>query len=282
MKIEWNWNKLHLAISILSESRSPVTCQGPQIGDLQVLQDFGRGFWSWKCRGLFLWRRAPRCVSYIHTYTRELHTHIHTWVAYTHGWVTVWVIHTHGWVMDESSHTRMSHGTHMNGSWHTHERVVSVAPRSRSCESWHTWMSDCIHTNHDTHEWVSVHTRPWPHSSCCGSHGIYTNESWHTHEWLMAHTRMSHGPLKNESWHTHERVVCVASRSTTLCASWPTWMSHGTHTNESWQTYEWHRTRTNIHIPISIHHYQWVMARIRMRHGTHVKIIAHMQMDTYE
>ena len=62
----------------------------------------------------------------------------------------------------------MSHGTHVNESWHTCEWVMA-----------HMWMS----------------------------HGTQVNESWHTYEWVMAHVWMRHGTHMKESWHTYERVT---------------------------------------------------------------------------
>jgi len=47
---------------------------------------------------------------------------------------------------DVTSHTWMSHVTHMNESRHTHEWVTS-----------HTWMSHVTHMN-EAHEWVTSHT----------------------------------------------------------------------------------------------------------------------------
>ena len=73
------------------------------------------------------------------------------------------------------SHVWISHGPHMNESWHTYEWVMAQ----------HAWTDSSSHEV--PHIWVRSHKRT--------SHGTRTNESWLTYEWVMAHVRMSHGAI---------------------------------------------------------------------------------------
>jgi len=86
------------------------------------------------------------------------------------------------WSSSVMAHMWISHGTHVNESWHTCERVMA-----------HIRMS----SRH-----VVTHSR---HISLC--HVTHMNESYHIYAWVMAHTWMSHGTDMHESWHTYEWVV---------------------------------------------------------------------------
>jgi len=140
----------------------------------------------------------------------------------------------------------MSHGTHMNESWHTdewvmHDFVMVVLSHRR--------MSHGIHTNESWHVggWVMAHRwmrQAWSHY---GRVITRKNVSWHMHEWVIAHTWMSHGTHMNESWHIDERVM----------ACW--WMSHGTqmnatHRNALWSSYYYMRDSFDL-VPWLIHLY---------------------------
>jgi len=93
---------------------------------------------------------------------------------------------------------------------------------------------DILVLPHDTHEWVTSHTRT--------SHVTHMNESRHTQERVMWHIWMSHVTHKNESCHTHGWVTSHtrtshvtptnASRHTHECAMSHIWKSHVTHMNE--------------------------------------------------
>jgi len=140
----------------------------------------------------------------------------------------------------------MSHGTHMNESWHTdewvmHDFVMVVLSHRR--------MSHGIHKNESWHVggWVMAHRwmrQAWSHY---GRVITRKNVSWHMHEWVIAHTWMSHGTHMNESWHIDERVM----------ACW--WMSHGTqmnatHRNALWSSYYYMRDSFDL-VPWLIHLY---------------------------
>ena len=73
----------------------------------------------------------------------------------------IWVSH-----VPYNSLVCMSHVTHMNGSCHTYECVMS-----------HIWMRHVTRTNESCH---------------CMSHVTHMNESCHTYEWVMSHIWMRH------------------------------------------------------------------------------------------
>ena len=83
-------------------------------------------------------------------------THLHMWHV-THQWVLhIWLSHaTLDWVM---SHIELSHGTHMDESFHTHERDWGrsrargediVSPGTESC---HIWLS--YNERVKSHKWI--------------------------------------------------------------------------------------------------------------------------------
>jgi len=113
------------------------------------------------------------------------------------------------------SNTRMSHGTRMNESCHTHEWVMSLMWLSqvthmnewRHENDWavsHIWIGHRTHVDEScpTHQWVTSHISM---SRVCPEHdeNIHLNESCRTYEWVMSHTWMSHITLMTESHHTH-------------------------------------------------------------------------------
>jgi len=131
-------------------------------------------------------------------------------------------------------HVTMSHGTHVNESWHTREWVMA-----------HTWISHGTHIHvtcllvrlYGMSRWVMAHT--WM------SHGTDIHVSWHTCECVMSQKWMSHGTHKHESlyfptWKMVRAVGCRAGKCD---------MSH---MNEWWNTHE------------------WVMAHARMSQVTHM------------
>jgi len=125
----------------------------------------------------------------------------------------------------------MSHGTHLNESWHTFECAMS---RNR-----------CTHTH------ICIYTRETQFSG-----------DRHVYKWVMAHIWMSHGTHLNESWHTSEcamsRNRCTqrhpVSRGQTRLS-----MGHGTHLNESWHTPDVH-THTDVYIHVYIYIYKQMFA----------------------
>jgi len=80
----------------------------------------------------------------------------------------------------------MSHGTHMDLTFHTYARVTS-----------RIW--GFSHLRLLSFEWVMWHIRL--------SHVTHMNESCHTYGWVMSHTWMSHVTHMNESCHTYEWVM---------------------------------------------------------------------------
>ena len=71
------------------------------------------------------------------------------------------------------SHIWMSHVTHMNVSYHTHEWIMSS---TRIC--------------HDTHIYGACHTYKAVVSHTWMRHITHMNESCHTHEWVMSHNSL--------------------------------------------------------------------------------------------
>ena len=141
-------------------------------------------------------------------------------------------------------HMYMSHVTHVNQSWHTHEQVMShtcmkrtdgwltshACRRSVTCS---TATRDSIVMSHVTHvnepcytcEWV-IHTHEWVMNESCRTHaGMVSRsstslrssivwegfkESCHTCNWAFPHTRMSHDTY---TWMSHECVVNKSCRA---------------------------------------------------------------------
>jgi len=102
----------------------------------------------------------------------------------------------------------MSHGTHVNESWHTYEWVMA-----------HIWTSHGAHMNVSwrTYQRVMAHIWMW--------HGTRMNESWHTYEWAMAHINiwMSHGTYMNASALLHA-PCCFCTQFLYKCVSIRVWV----------------------------------------------------------
>ena len=177
----------------------------------------------------------------------------------------------------------MSHGTHMNESWHRHTCVMA-----------HMWMRNVTEMNESWHTqaWVTLLSNLENGKSSWLSRGKMRHVPY---EWVMENTWMSHGTRTNESGHTHEWVILVSnwqqqlavartnatcliwmSRVTRMNGSWHTyewamthiWMSHGTHMNESWHTHEWIMTHTWLS-----HITQHLVAAVGWRVGTRDEVV---------
>ena len=160
--------------------------------------------------------------------------------------------HTYEWVM---SRLWMSHGTHMNESWHT----LSVVWCIQMCD---IWICHVIHMKESwhTYEWVMAHI--WM------SHGTHMNEPCHTYEWVMPHIWMSHVTHMNESCHIRmchdsftyamtregfmayrERYAMTPSRMQWLLHMWVmthSYLRHDSFTCEPWLLYMWAMTPSHM------------------------------------
>ena len=137
----------------------------------------------------------------------------------------------------------MSHGTHMNESWHTYEYtwyrfpLHTCTPTPYEWVMSHMWMSPLMRMKvscHLTYMNGSCHTCERVLSYICISHVIQMNESCHTH---VTHT--------NESCPSHERVMSpLRIRHITLftCAPWLIHMCTMTHSHVRIR----HITRANM------------------------------------
>ena len=209
------------------------------------------------------------------------------------------------------AHIWMSHGTHMNESWHAYEWVMGHIWKLA------TWASTSIIVV--LYEWAMAHTYM--------RHGIYTYEcephKWMSHGTYIFECVMSHmwmlSTWADTGWRRligclnlhvifRKRATMYRALLRTMhyqnkasygssppCSAivvlkvfiykWVmahVWMSHDTHVNDSCHTYErvrahmWmrHGTRMNE----SWHTYEWVVAHVWMRHGTFMNALWH----TYE
>jgi len=151
------------------------------------------------------------------------------------------------------SHTWISHGTHVNESWHTCEWVMS-----------HIWMSHVTHLNESQHTWMryATYTNRSGQNMCLWlSHVTHSNESCHvthmnvsvSHIW-MGQVEMfvcCHNPwlyFLNESCHTHESVLSHMwrRRVTLLNVSCPTCKYFCDTVNESCHAHEWVMSHTQV------------------------------------
>ena len=113
--------------------------------------------------------------------------------------------HTCGWVM---SHMSMSHVTYewvtSRMALHTYLEIVLY----ESCPLWISHMCiGRVWIGHVTHMYGSCHTYEWVMSHIWMRHVTYMNESCHTCEWVMSHMWMSHFTHVNESCHICEWVM---------------------------------------------------------------------------
>jgi len=185
----------------------------------------------------------------------------------------------------------MSHGTHMNESWHTYEWVMYFKSELKKLKP--VWMSHVTHMTElwHTYEWVVAHiwmshgTKEWVMAHMWMSHGTHMNESWHTYEWVMAHIWMRHVTRINES--------CVFERQLKMLtliqhtATYRNTLQHtATHCNILQHTATYCNTlqHTATHcntlhyrtsISVSWHTYEWVMSNIWMSHVTRTNESCH-------
>jgi len=116
----------------------------------------------------------------------------------------------------ESWHIRMSHGTHMNDSWHTYEWVMA-----------HSWMSNGTLMSPDSFVWVVTYQRESRPIKWCTAHSftfslIRVGVLWHDSSmWWASHKTRSH-----ESWR-----ICMSHDVSTRVTS---------HSHESRHTYTSH------------------------------------------
>ena len=134
----------------------------------------------------------------------------------------------------------MSHDTHMNGSCHTYEWVMS-----------HVWMSHVAHMNESCRTgcyWMR-YGNIYVYIICVCPARFH--ESWHSYEWVMSHVWMSHVTRMNEMSHVahmnescytgcywmrygniYVYIICVCP------ASFHTWISQIPRINESCLTFD--------------------------------------------
>jgi len=112
----------------------------------------------------------------------------------------------------------ISHGTHLNESWHACEWVTA-----------HIRMSHGTHVNESRH---SCESFGWVFARCLSnwcqflsqflSHGTHVNESWHTFEWVMrmSHVIRVHAFLRAASWIGAKTYSC----GSVLRHEWDEWV----------------------------------------------------------
>jgi len=165
---------------------------------------------SWHAR----WMSHGTCVEWV--MARALNeSWPYAWVM-THN-VIWWHTKSYAWVMAHKATNAisMSHGTHMNESWHTQSHIWAVLRR------------------HDArYQWVMAHkaTNAMSMSHGTQSNKCHINESWHTKQ-QMPSASMHQYIVMRQSWHTQSHI-------------WAILRSHDTRyqwiMNESWHTM-WHR-----------------------------------------
>ena len=118
------------------------------------------------------------------------------------------------WSKFRLGHIWKSHVSYMNGSCHTHERVMS-----------HIWMGP------DTHMKESCHTYEWVLSHTWKMHVTHMNGSWHTYEWFISLVWMGPVTHMNESCHTYEWVMSqrLGGVDSFICVTWHIDMCDMTH-----------------------------------------------------
>ena len=159
----------------------------------------------------------------------------------------------------------MSHGIHMNASWH----ILNTS---------HTWH---IHAIFGVHVYDTVCILQWVMAHVWMRHGTYMNESWHVYDishvwhiralfwvhmydtvcilrWVMAHIWTSHG--------THDIFTRYSEYISTILFAYCE-MSHGTYMITSWHilniSHTWH-----IHALFRVH-IQNIFLYMTMSHGAH-------------
>jgi len=173
------------------------------------------------CRAL-LWIFSGAYQSWPHQIGQLIESFWISEQQHTHGWVMAhkWISHVMytnitvnmmesflTWEEQEqvTSCTCMSHGTHVNESWHTYERVMARIQTSK----WIWW--NRLRHRYSRNE--SCHACAWLMAHVWMSHGTFTNikvnmvESFlicEQQEWVMSCTCMSHCKSINGSWHMHE------------------------------------------------------------------------------
>jgi len=119
----------------------------------------------------------------------------------------------------------MSHVTHMNGSCHMYEWVMS---HKRPEYAWCSWMNaSCYYRNESR----------CTHNESCHTYERVVKEACHAYEWVMSHIWMSRVRL----WAYNARHIWGASPCPDAqnMRDAPVWTSLVTHMYESCYTYEW-------------------------------------------
>jgi len=202
----------------------------------------------------------------------------------------------------------MSHGTHMNESWHTYKWVMS-----------HMWMSHVADTNESCSvvyfgvEWVTLQIRMSHHMCDMTRNCIVT---WISHmcatcDWVTLQIRMGHvaliclshvtycsgslGEFRNHIAHMSFGIILhtcaiwyICLRSSSFGIILHIWVSESCHThershvtdmNESRRRSEWvtsHKWMSHLaHMNESCHTYGCVMSQIWMSHVTHMNESCH-------
>jgi len=198
----------------------------------------------WTCRGTYEYVISHLWTSYTQIHTHMSHIHMCD-VTCSH---VPWLVRMcHVTLLNElctNSYTgtprhtctvaAMSHGTHMDESWHTYEWVYTyiyvcihrhTEAYVRSGCSTNEWVMLHIRMSHDTrmNEYTHIYTyvnTGTPRFTCAVA-ATHMNESCCTYEWVMAHISMS--------IHIYTQIFTQAHWG--VLAQWlqHTWISHVTH-----------------------------------------------------
>jgi hypothetical protein len=110
----------------------------------------------------------------------------------------------------------MSHGTHVQESWHTYVCVmqrVCMSHGPRMNESFHTQHSIGTESRHTQHlSRTSSLRQSWFGIGAILHESLHTYEcveSWHTYEWVMAHIWITHGPHNLQRGLSHLHTIYV-------------------------------------------------------------------------
>jgi len=154
-----------------------------------------------------------------------------------------------------TSHTWMSHVTHINESCHTYECTT--------CEYWGDVRSGRFKLSRVTHNscvtW-RIHVCDMSRVTC------------HTHECVMSHIWMGHNTHTNVPTRIWRRCQIQINH---VCVMSHTWMSHITYINESCHTYECTTREYGGDVESNgwCHTHEWVMSRVWMNHNTHTNVL---------